>query len=98
MRLRELIPLSLPQTSSSLGDVGLPSVQSNLMAAPKFFSRKLRCALSVKSRHLRRRKSCPLYPQEQTLALLKSMSARAKNRTPSLLDHFVGEQQERFRD
>ena len=37
--------------------------------------RKEACPLWVKSRHMRRNKSCPLYPQKQTCAVQLGMSA-----------------------
>ncbi len=51
------------------------------MAAPKFFSRKLRCPLWVKSRHSHRKTSCLLYPRKQTCAAQKRMSALGQKRT-----------------
>ena len=42
-----------------------------------------RFPLWVKSRHFAVQSSCPLYPQERTLALHKSMSALCQKRTPS---------------
>src|SRR4029434_10040944 len=62
-------------------DVGLPSVQSNLMAAPKFCSRKLRCPLWVKGRHSHRKTSWLLSPRKQTCAAQKRMSALGQKRT-----------------
>src|SRR5262249_46908235 len=80
MRLRELISFFLLQTSSTYGDVGLPSVRSNLMAA---FSRKLRCPPQQKT-------ACPLLLQKRTLAPHKSMSAKGPKRTWYLLNDRKG--------
>src|SRR5262249_54642017 len=39
------------------------------------------CPLWVKSRHSRRKKSCPLYPQKRTCAVHLAMSALGQKRT-----------------
>ena len=39
------------------------------------------CPLWVKSRHVRRKKSCPLYPRERTYAVQLGMSALGQKRT-----------------
>ena len=43
-----------------------------------------RCPLWVKSRHLQRKKRCPLYPQKRTCAVHKLMSAKCHYRTHAL--------------
>src|SRR5262249_21926156 len=40
-----------------------------------------RCLLWVKSRHLRRKKSCPLYPRKRTCAVQLGTSALGQKRT-----------------
>ena len=39
------------------------------------------CPLRVKSRHSRRKKSCPFYPRKRTFALHQRMSAMGQKRT-----------------
>src|SRR4029450_9925857 len=62
-----------------------------------------RCALWVRSRHVRRKKSCPLYSQERTCAVQLRMSAKGQKRTHApqqkelLFDHLVGAVLERLR-
>ena len=39
------------------------------------------CPLWVKSRHLQRKKACPLYPQKRTCAMQRAMSAKGQEQT-----------------
>ena len=42
---------------------------------------KSRCPLWVKSRHVQRRRSCPLYPRKRTCRGATTMSAKGQKRT-----------------
>jgi hypothetical protein len=42
--------------------------------------------------------SCLLYPQQQTCAVQRAMSAKGQKRTCDLLDHVVGARQQRLRN
>ena len=47
-----------------------------------------RCPLWVKSRHVQRKRSCPLYPRKRTFAVQFGMSAKCQKRTSTLVFHF----------
>src|SRR4029078_4495870 len=57
------------------------------------------CPLWVKSRHVRRKTSCPLYARKRTCAVQTVMSALGQKQTSGLLfNHRIGAQDETSRD
>ena len=57
------------------------------------------CPLWVKSRHVQRERTCPLYPRKQTCAVQLGMSAKCQQRTlRALFDHLVGAPDQGVRD
>src|SRR5262249_39772254 len=56
-----------------------PFVTALLPARVKPGSAEISCPLWVKSRHVRRKKPCPLYPRKRTCAVQLRMSAKAQS-------------------
>jgi hypothetical protein len=54
------------------------------------------CPLLVRSRHLRRKRSCPLYPRKRTCVVQLEMPAKGQTRTLGcLFDHLTGAGEQR---